>query len=122
MYQHSFEKLNVWQEALALTERIYKVTKVYPEDEKFGLVSQMKRASISICSNIAEGTSRVSTKERAHFLTLAFSSTMELLSQIIISNKLQFLEEGVYLELRESTMKISNMINSLKKSLNKDTV
>ena len=121
MYQHSFEKLNVWQEALDLIERIYQETKAYPEDEKFGLVSQMRRASISICSNIAEGTSRISTKDRSHFLTMAFGSTMELLSQIIISNKLHFLKNDVYLELRELTMKVSNMINSLKKSLNKNT-
>ena len=121
MYQHSFEKLNVWQEALDLIERIYQETKAYPEDEKFGLVSQMRRASISICSNIAEGTSRISTKDRSHFLTMAFGSTMELLSQIIISNKLHFLKDDVYLELRELTMKASNMINSLKKSLNKNT-
>lgn len=93
MYQHSFEKLNVWQDTLGLIERIYQETKVFPEDEKFGLVSQMRCASISICSNIAEGTSRISVKDRSHFLIMAFGSTMELLSQLIISNKLNFLND-----------------------------
>jgi four helix bundle protein len=110
MYQHSFEKLNVCQDSLGLIERIYQETKTFPEDEKFGLVSQIRRASISICSNIAEGTSRISTKDKSHFLTMAFSSTMELLSQLIISNRLHFLNDNVYMELRELTMKVSNKL------------
>lgn len=59
MYLHSFEKLNVWQESLGLVEAIYRETKNYPEEEKFGLIMQMRRSSVSISSNIAEGTSRM---------------------------------------------------------------
>ncbi|HPF97290.1 MAG: four helix bundle protein [Mangrovimonas sp.] len=59
MYLHSFEKLNVWQESLGLVEAIYRETKNYPEEEKFGLIMQMRRSSVSISSNIAEGTSRI---------------------------------------------------------------
>ena len=116
MYKHSFEKLNVWQESLDLVEQIYQVTKTFPDDEKFGLVSLLKRSSISICSNIAEGTSRITPKDKAHFLTIAFSSSMEVLSQIIISHRLKYINDEIYSELRELTMKISNMINSLKKT------
>lgn len=119
MYQHSFEKLNVCQESLDLVEAIYRETKNYPEEEKFGLIIQMRRSAISINSNIAEGTSRTTTKDKSHFLTMAFSSTMELLSQLIISYRLKYLNEVNYLELREQTMKISNMINSLKKAIQK---
>jgi len=67
MKKFSFEKLEVWQDAKELTHQIYKVTKNYPDDEKFGLVSQLRRAMISVTSNIAEGSSRMSPKDQAHF-------------------------------------------------------
>ena len=70
MYQHSFEKLNVWQDSIDLVELIYNTVKTFPNDEKFGLVSQMKRCSVSISSNLAEGTSRITKKDKAHFLRL----------------------------------------------------
>lgn len=115
MYQHSFEKLNVWQDSIDLVEEIYKLVKTFPADEKFGLVSQMKRCSVSISSNLAEGTSRTTNKDKAHFSTMAFSSTMELLCQIIICKRLGFVQEAEYSELRNRVMKISNQINALKK-------
>lgn len=80
MYQHSFEKLNVWQESISLVECVYKATKKFPSSEKFGLISQMRRCAVSIASNIAEGSSRITAKDKAHFSTLAFSSCMELLN------------------------------------------
>ena len=88
MYQHSFEKLNVWQDSIDLVELIYNIIKTFPSDEKFGLSSQMKRCSVSISSNLAEVTSRITKKDKAHFSTLAFSSTMELLCQIILCKRL----------------------------------
>lgn len=116
MYLHSFEKLNVWQDSVDLVESIYKITEKFPKEEKFGLVSQMRRCSVSISSNLAEGTSRITPKDKAHFSTIAFSSTMELLCQIIISKRLTYLKEDEYMNLREQVMKVSNKINSLKKS------
>ena len=115
MYQHSFEKLNVWQDSIDLVELIYETVKTFPSDEKFGLVSQMKRCSVSISSNLAEGTSRITKKDKAHFSTIAFSSTMELLCQVIVSKRLGFINETEYETLRESILKISNQINSLRK-------
>ena len=76
----------------------------------------MRRSSVSISSNIAEGTSRITKNDKAHFSTIAFSSTMELLWQIIISKRLSYISEEEYLLLRGKTMKGSNMINALKKS------
>ncbi len=76
MYQHSFEKLNVWQDSIELVELIYHTVKTFPPDEKFGLTSQKKRCSVSISSNLAEGTSRITSKDKARFSTIAFSSTM----------------------------------------------
>jgi len=115
-YQHSFEKLNVWQDSINLVELIYSIVKTFPSDEKFGLSSQMKRCSISISSNLAEGTSRITKKDKAHFSTIAFSSTMELLCQAEICKRLGFINEEEYANLREAILKVSNKINALRKS------
>ncbi|AOW18049.1 four helix bundle protein [Polaribacter vadi] len=116
MYVFSFEKLKVWQEAIDFSVEIYNLTKSFPSDEKFGVTSQLKRASNSISANIAEGTSRITNKDKAHFSTIAFSSTMEVLNHIILCNKLQFINDEIYLELRKRIYKISNMLNALRKS------
>jgi four helix bundle protein len=91
MYIFSFEKLDVWIEAKNFTKTIYKLTASFPDSEKFILVSQLRRASISICSNIAEGSARSSFKDKAHFTTMAFSSAVEVLNQLIISFELDFI-------------------------------
>lgn len=116
MYQHSFEKLNVWQDSMDLVELIYKIVKTFSSDEKFGLTSQMKRCSVSISSNLAEGTSRITKKDKAHFSTIAFSSTMELLCQVEICKRLGFVNEEEHLSLRNNMLKDSNKINALRKS------
>lgn len=119
MHKYSFENLNVWQTARSFTVSIYKITGRFPDIEKYGMVSQLRRASISICSNIAEGNSRISPKERAHFFQMAYSSTMEVLNQLIIATDLDFLTEKELLELRNSIDEISNKLNALhKKQLN----
>ena len=116
MYTFSFEKLEVWKEAVKLSKKLYAVTENFPDSEKFGLTNQLRRASVSISSNLAEGTSRTTNKDKAHFTTIAYSSTMEVLSQLIVSKDLNFLNEEDYLELRTIIYKISNMLNSLRKA------
>ena len=116
MYIFSFEKLEVWKEAVKFSKKIYAVTESFPDSEKFGLTNQLRRASVSISSNLAEGTSRITNKDKAHFTTIAYSSTMEVLSQLIVSKDLNFLNEENYLDLRSNIYKISNMLNSLRKS------
>ncbi|MHB1147240.1 MAG: four helix bundle protein [Lutibacter sp.] len=116
MYLYSFEKLEVWKESTKLVKTIYVLTNNFPENEKFGLVSQLRRATISISSNLAEGTSRSTNKDKAHFTTMAYSSAMEILNQIIISKELEFIDEKNYLETRDYIYKISNMLNALIKS------
>jgi len=116
MFEYSFEKLEVWKESVELVKIIYRITDEFPDEERFGLVSQLRRASISISSNLSEGTSRRTNKDKAHFTTISFSSAMEVLNQIIISKELQFISEEDYLELREKISKITNMLNSLRKS------
>ncbi len=73
MYTFSFEKLNVWIDAKELIKKVYRSTKKFPSEEKFGLTSQLRRASVSVASNIAEGTSRITSKDKAHFTTIAYS-------------------------------------------------
>lgn len=114
-YKFAFEKLDVWERSRQLASRIYKLTKAFPEDEKYGLVSQLRRASISICSNLAEGNSRKSYKDRANFFQMAFSSTMEVLCQLVISNDLGFLPGDELVELRSDIYEISNKTNALYK-------
>ena len=122
MFEYSFEKLEVWKDSVEFVKLIYKVTKQFPDNEKFGLVSQLRRASISISSNLSEGTSRITNKDKAHFTTMSFSSAMEVLNQLIISKELEFITENDYLELRVQLSKITNKLNSLRKSqLNKST-
>ena len=115
-YKFSFEKLDVWQDSRSLTKVIYEVTKSFPDSEKFGLVSQMRRASVSVSSNIAEGSSRTSKKDQAHFYQIAYSSLMELLNQVIISTDLEFLNEGLESQVRNHIGKVSNKLNALRKS------
>lgn len=76
----------------------------------------MRRCSVSVSSNIAEGTSRLTNKDKAHFMTIAYSSAIELLNQAIISKELKFISEASYLEIRKDIESITNKINALRKS------
>ena len=82
--------LDVWKESMLLAENIYTVTKMFPSEEKYGLTSQIKRAVVSIPSNIAGGAARKGDKEFIHFLYIAMGSLSELETQLILSNRLQF--------------------------------
>lgn len=114
MKVYSFEKLEVWKEAIVLVNLVYKITENFPSEEKFGLTSQLKRATVSIASNLAEGTSRKTKKDKAHFTTMSFSSTMEVLNQLIISKDLGFVSEDHYTLARLKIEKITNMLNALR--------
>ncbi len=93
MHTYSFEKLEVWKEARELVVWIYAITKEYPAEEKFGLVIQLRRAAVSVVSNLAEGSSRKSAKDQAHFSQIAYSSLLEILTQLIVSGDLHFIPE-----------------------------
>ena len=116
MKRYSFEKLDVWQKSKGFTVRIYEVTTDFPNAEKFGLVSQIRRASVSVSSNLAEGSSRTSSKDQARFYIMAYSSAVEVLNQLIISKDLNFLSKEVYKELRNEIEHITSMINRLHKA------
>jgi len=119
-YEYGFEKLEVWQKAKELTKVIYKVTEQFPDREKFGLIQQIRRCAVSVASNIAEGSARKTNKDKAHFTTMAYSSLMELLNQIIISYELNYVTAEDYQEIRAQIQKISYMLNSLRNSQTND--
>ena len=114
MKTFSFEKLVVWQEYVNLVKDIYRITKEFPSEEKFGLISQLRRATVSISSNLAEGTSRKTNKDKAHFTTISFSSAIEVLNQLIISKELAFISENDFILARQKIEKRTNMLNLLR--------
>ncbi|MEX2595505.1 MAG: four helix bundle protein [Salibacteraceae bacterium] len=116
MKQYSFEKLDVWKLAKDFTIKIYKVTQHFPEIEKFGLVSQLRRAAVSVSSNISEGSSRKGKKDQANFYVYAYSSSIEIINQLIISKELGFIDDETYTELRSDLELITTKLNRLHKS------
>lgn len=115
-YRFAFEKLEVWQMARKLTINVYKVTARYPSEEKYSLVSQMRRAALSVCANLAEGSSRRTAKDQARFTTIAFSSLLELLNHHIISADLGFIPENELIVVRKEIQSLSVRLNNLKTS------
>lgn len=114
MYVFGFEKLAVWKEARILTVLIYDLTEKFPDKEKFGLTNQMRRASVSIGANIAEGSSRFSAKEQAHFYSISYGSLMELMSHSFTALDLKYLHEEVFEKLKNMVQPLSLKINNLR--------
>ena len=115
-YQFTFEKLEVWQESRRLAVDVYRVTQTFPEHEKFGLVSQLRRASVSVASNLAEGGARKSGKEQARFSEMAYASLMEVMCQLMISSDLGYITKNDLLELRSKVHGLSTRIQYLRAS------
>lgn len=108
-----FRKLKVWGKSHALALQIYKATSQFPQSEEFGLVSQMRRSSASIPTNIAEGCGRGGRQEFAHFLRIAAGSASELEYQLLLSRDLTFLSEDSYRELSDKIAEIKRMLSAL---------
>lgn len=109
--------LDVWKKSILLVTEIYKVTESYPKSELYGLTNQIRRAAVSIPSNIAEGAARTSTKEFSQFLSIALGSVSELETQLIVSHNLGFLENTDLDSLIDQIVTIRKMIIGLKKSI-----
>jgi len=110
-------RLDAWQKSIQLVKRIYEATANFPAEEKFGLVSQMRRSAVSIPSNIAEGAARNSKKEFNNFLHIAQGSASELETQVFISRELEFLNQELSNQLSQDLEDISKMIVGLQRSL-----
>ncbi len=116
MHVFSFEKLEVWELAKDFAISIYRLTKKFPDYEKYGLISQLNRAAISIPTNITEGSGRIGSKDKANFTNIANSSLLEVLNLLIISEELNFITEKELIENREKIEIISQKLSSLRKS------
>jgi four helix bundle protein len=114
--KYAFENLEVWQKSRMLAKSVYHLTNTFPKEEKYGLSSQLRRASISVSSNIAEGSTRWSRKDQARFYEIAFGSLIEVLNQIILSNDLNFLPDDSLKNIRYDIDSIGRMLNSLHQS------
>ena len=116
---YGFEKLDVWQKSRLLVRDIYLITKSFPEDERFGLTSQLRRAMISVSCNIAEGTSRWSNKEKIRFIEIDYGSLMEVVNCLMLAFDLEYISEQKILELRFNIDIVANKLNGLKKSFDR---
>ncbi len=109
----SYRDLIVWNKSMSLVTLVYTILKKFPDEEKFGLISQIKRSSVSIPSNIAEGFGRNYTKDYSRFLQIARGSLYEMQTQIEISKNLNFISENEVKEIFDLTLEVEKMLNSL---------
>ncbi|MBU4197770.1 MAG: four helix bundle protein [Alphaproteobacteria bacterium] len=116
-----YRDLLVWQKALSWVELVYAATREWPSDERFGLISQVRRACVSVPSNIAEGCARRSTPEFLRFLSIARGSLAEVETQLIIAQRLTYLEDAALTRLLDSADEISRMLSGLISKLEERT-
>jgi len=114
----SFVDLNAWKEFHSLVLKTYKTTNSFPKTEQFGLTNQIRRASVSITSNIAEGFSRSSYKDKAHFYSMALGSTTEVQSQIMIARDLNYISLEEFVDFENQIIVVHKLLNGLIKSSN----
>jgi|TARA_R100001015_G_C4487885_1_gene66337 four helix bundle protein len=109
--------LQIWQKSMELVTHVYKAVEDFPNFEKFGLISQIRRSAVSIPANIAEGFGRKSQKEFNRFLNISMGSLFELQTELEVSFNLGFLDEDLFKELYSSTREIERMMSSFKRTL-----
>lgn len=113
-----FTDLVAWQKSIGLSEEIYRITKAFPKDELYGLSSQMRRAVVSIPSNIAEGNQRASLREYIHFLYVAKGSLGELVTQIIVCERMEYIDKERKDQLIEHCFEVGRLLSGLINNLN----
>ena len=113
----NFEKLDVWKKSIELADAIYNRTRRFPAEERFGLTNQLRRAAVSVSSNIAEGSSRRSKLDFVRFIEIGTGSVFELASQLFIARKQSFLSEEDFQGLYRNAQEIGRMLSGLKNSL-----
>jgi four helix bundle protein len=112
-----FEKLDVWQNAISFANDIYSHTRSFPADERFGLTSQMRRAAVSVSSNVAEGSSRASDVEFVRFIEIGYGSLMEVVSQSHIARDQKFLDDSAFQAIYDESERVARMLSGLRSSL-----
>ena len=111
----NFEKLEVWQKAIDFADLVYSSTRTFPSDERFGLANQMRRAAVSISSNIAEGTSRMSQTDFKRFVEIATGSLFEIISQAFIGHRQGFLNREAFSSLYSAAEEVGRMLKRFTK-------
>ena len=113
----SYRELKVWNTAVELTLEVYRITESFPSSERFGLTSQLRRAAVSVASNIAEGHARSTRGEYRQFLSVARGSAIEVEVQLFLAEKIGYVQSAMLIKARESCVSISRMITTLKRVL-----
>jgi four helix bundle protein len=113
----SYKELIVWQKSFRLSVLVYQITKEFPKEELYGLVSQIRRCAVSIPSNIAEGYTRHGKLEYIHFLQIAFASGAELETQLLIARELNYINKKSFVEINNLLQEVLKMLNSLIRKL-----
>ncbi|AKD02488.1 four helix bundle protein [Pontibacter korlensis] len=108
---HNFKELRVWKDSIELAKLVYKATALFPQDERYGLTSQINRAVVSVPSNIAEGAGRGSDKEFGQFLRIALGSAFELETQLILAESFGFVKQPQYSDLITKNEGVQKMLN-----------
>ena len=114
---YSFENMNAWQEARKLVVEVYQLLDNFPNFEKYALCDQIRRAIVSVPSNLAEGSGRTSLKEQLHFYEISYGSLMETYNQLIIASDLKYIGEDSLDSLRPQIDTVARMLNGLRSSL-----
>ena len=114
---NNYKNLKIWQKSVDLAVKVYKSTNNFPKEEMYGLTSQIRRCAVSVPSNIAEGSGRNTDKDFRNFLGYSHGSSYELETQLLIANRVGFLENEVFESLHENIIEIQKMNYALKKTL-----
>ena len=115
-----FQKLDVWHKAVEFADFVYEKTRNFPSEERFGLTSQIRRAVVSVSSNIAEGSSRTSRRDFSRFIEIAYGSLMEVVSQIHIAHRQSFMQKSDFSAIIEKANELARMLSGFKAGLSKD--
>lgn len=118
--KHNFKNLNIWKQSINLAVDVYEETENFPKSEEYGLKSQLRRCAVSVPSNIAEGSSRSSNKDFNRFLEISQGSLFEMQTQLIISNKRQFIKEKSFENIENQIIETQKMISGFQKKLQFD--
>lgn len=113
----NFEKLTVWQKAIGYADDVYTITETFPDRERFGLTNQLRRAAVSVSSNIAEGSSRSSSNDYSRFLEIAYGSLMETVSQMFVAHRRRFVDEDAFRRMYEAADELARMLSGLRSSV-----
>lgn len=113
----SFEKLKVWQKARSFHREVFRLTTSFPYEQNYALIPQIRRAALSVPSNISEGAGRLGSKEFVHFISIAYGSLMETMNQLILADDMGYVPEEMMVKLRLDVAEIAQMLTALKKKV-----